>query len=306
MNPTVALVHRYPFLPALALIGCMALWGGSFPAFKYALGHFESWFLVWARLTLAAVIAVAIWPLLRKAQPAKGDWKWLAVMAICEPCLYFTFEKHALQYTSAAQAGVIVALLPLMVAGAAAIFLAEKLTPRLSLGMALAFLGAVWVSLSGEATATSPRPLLGNALEFLAMASATGYIIALKKLGQRWSPWHLVAIQNVIGSLFFLPFALSYGGFGVLSEPSLLPQAAWLALLYLGVVVSLGAFLLYTLGMQHIPANRATIYSNLIPVFAVSLSIAFLGERLTVAQFFACGLILVGLLISQSKPSPQS
>jgi drug/metabolite transporter (DMT)-like permease len=43
-----------------------------------------------------------------------GDWRWLVVMGIAEPCLYFLFETSALQYTTAGQAGVITATLPLL------------------------------------------------------------------------------------------------------------------------------------------------------------------------------------------------
>ena len=44
------------------------------------------------------------------------------------------------------------------------------------------YLGAVWMSVSGEPTADAPHPALGNFLEFIAMMCAVGYIITLKRL----------------------------------------------------------------------------------------------------------------------------
>ena len=291
--------------PVVALICAMLLWGASFPAFKFTLDHFNGWFVVWVRMVIAGGVAAAVLPFLRKPRWRTGDLKWLAVMAFCEPCLYFYFEKQALLYTSAAQAGVIVALLPLLVAMAAAVFLRERMTRRLGIGMGLAFVGAVVVSLAGSATSHAPNPLLGNFLELLAMASATGYIIALKKLGERWSPWHIVAIQHGVGILFFLPFTVLTGGFAPLAAPGAVLPMAWAALGFLGLAVSMGAFLCYTLALQRIPANRASVYTNLIPVFAVALSLTFLGEQLNVVQLSACLLIVAGLVLSQSKPAPQ-
>ena len=93
-----------PWRPYAALILAMALWGSSFPAFKYALGHFDGWFLVWGRMVLATLVTVPAWPFLRKSRPSREDWKWLALMAFCEPCLYFIFEMSALRFTSSAQA----------------------------------------------------------------------------------------------------------------------------------------------------------------------------------------------------------
>jgi len=285
--------------PYAALVLAMALWGSSFPAFKYCLEHFDGWFFVWGRLILASLLTVCLLPRLPVQRPQRGDWKAFAFMGFCEPCLYFIFELYALKFTSSAQAGVIVALLPLIVAGVAALVLGERITRRVLLGLLLAVAGAAWMSLGSSATESSPRPILGNLLEFCAMICATGYVITAKRLTARYSPYTLVVVQNAIGAVFFLPFVLGLGEFPEISK---VPPTAWVTLLYLGGVVSLLAFYCNNVGLRHIPASRATIFGNLIPVFAIGLAGLFLGERLSPAQFAACGLILVGLVVSQREP----
>ena len=57
---------------------------------------------------LALIIATFLWPWVKKFDYQKGDWKFLLSMSLAEPCLYFLFEGHAMQYTSAYQAGILV------------------------------------------------------------------------------------------------------------------------------------------------------------------------------------------------------
>ncbi len=73
----------------------------------------------------------------------------MAVMVLCEPCLYFAFEAKALVYTSAAQAGMITTIMPLLVAIAAWFFLKESITPRIIIGLLIAIFGAIWLRTAG-------------------------------------------------------------------------------------------------------------------------------------------------------------
>jgi drug/metabolite transporter (DMT)-like permease len=219
-------------------------------------------------------------------------------MAFCEPCLYFLFEAKAIENTAASQAGMISALLPLMVAVAARIILKEALSLRTLIGFLLAIGGAVWLSLSGAPTASAPNPPLGNFLEFVAMVCAVGYIITLKKLTARYSPLLLTAFQAFVGSIFYLPF---------LFLPSTrLPQqfdlGGTLAVVYLGAFISFGAYGLYNFGVSRIPVSQASAFVNLIPVFTVLMGRVILGERFTCFQYLAALLILAGIFLSQDRP----
>lgn len=85
---------------------------------KIALNAYEPSFILFARMTLAALCFLCGWNALRF--PSNGrDWARLLLMTACEPCLYLLCEGHALVYTTASQAGVITAMLPILVAVAA-------------------------------------------------------------------------------------------------------------------------------------------------------------------------------------------
>jgi drug/metabolite transporter (DMT)-like permease len=220
-------------------------------------------------------------------------------MGLCEPCLYFLFEIKALENTSASQAGVIAAVLPLLVAVAARLFLKEHITRKTIAGFIAAILGSIWLSLSSEATKQAPQPLLGNFLEFMAMVCATGYIVTLKRLTSTLSPFFLTAVQAVIGFVFYLPLLFLPST----TLPTHFDPGAVAAIFYLGTFVTLGAYGLYNFGVSRIPVSQASAFINLIPVFTIFLGWLILSERLTALQFAAVALILAGVTFSQERTS---
>ena len=290
-----------PFALA-CLVLAMALWGSSFIALKLAFAEWPAMWVIFARMAIGSLIFLAAWRWRGRMDYQAGDWKYLVGLAVCEPCLYFVCESFALQYTSAAQAGMITALLPLLVAVGAFLLLHERIARNTWAGFALAVLGALWLTLAGEPDRHAPQPLLGNFFELLAMVCATGYTLLLKHMSARYSPFILTAMQAFIGSVFFLPLAAV--GSGVPPAPS---GQGLFALVYLGSVVTVGAYDLYNFGVSRLPASQATGFINLIPVFTLVFAWLLLGERLNGQQLLAAGLVFAGVALSQwrsATPAP--
>ncbi|MEO4048729.1 DMT family transporter [Pseudomonas sp. CAU 1711] len=286
------------------LVLAMALWGSSFIALKFAFAELPTMWVICARMALGSLVFLLAWRWRGRLDYRPGDWRYLLAMAACEPCLYFIFEALALQHTSAAQAGMITALLPLLVAVGASLFLRERVALSTWAGFLLAVCGALWLSLVGEADAGAPAPLLGNFYELLAMLCATGYTLLLKLLCERYSPFILTAMQAFVGALFFLPLALA--GQSLPSEFGVLGVGA---VIYLGLVVTVGAYGLYIFGVSRLPASQASAFTNLIPVFTLIFAALLLGERLAPAQYAAAALVFAGVALSQwrgSAPAPAS
>ncbi|MDA7088641.1 DMT family transporter [Pseudomonas sp. SA3-5] len=283
----------------VCLVVAMALWGSSFIALKWAFAELPPLWVIFARMALGSLVFLLAWRWRGCICYRAGDWRYLLGLAACEPCLYFIFEALALQNTSAAQAGMITALLPLLVAMGAFVFLHERISRTTLAGFLLALVGAVWLSLAGQADAHAPKPLLGNFYELLAMLCAMGYTLLLKHLSARYSAFILTAMQAFIGSLFFLPLAL-------LSAPlpaSISPQGM-LAVAYLGVVVTVGAYGLYNYGVSQLPASQASGFTNLIPLFTLVFAMLLLGERLNTLQLLAAALVFGGVALSQWRNAP--
>ena len=294
------------WLPYTCLTMAMVLWASSFIALKLAFRSFDPMVVIFGRMVVASGCFLLFFPRFGKIDYRRGDWKPMLFMTLCEPCLYFLFEARALTNTSAAQAGMICALLPLMVAVGARIYLKETISVKTATGFLLAISGAVWLSIGGTATVEAPNPPLGNLLEFLAMVCATGYIITLKRLTARYSPWLLTALQALVGGAFFLPMLFLPGT----ELPSRFDGNGILAIVYLGAFVTMGAYGLYNYSVSRVPASQASAFVNLIPVFTIILGRWILNEQFTLSQYPAAGLIFVGIFLSQEigrrSPATQS
>ncbi len=277
-----------------ALIISMFLWGGSFIALKIAYLGYHPMFIMAARLTLASLFFLPAARGLGKSY-RKGDLKWLVLMALFEPCFYFSFEAEALRYTTASQAGMICSLLPVLVIIPSALFLKERITPARIGGFILAVGGSVWLSLVSEGTESAPDPLLGNTLEFFAMVFATCYTVSVRKLSVRYSATSLTAVQAFVGAPFFLiRLIFSPGAF-----PRAFPPGPTLAVIFLALFVSTVAYLFYAYGIQKTTASTAVLFINLIPVITLVASIMILKEKITPVQIAASALILGGVVLGQ-------
>jgi drug/metabolite transporter (DMT)-like permease len=281
-----------------ALLLAVILWSSSFIALKIAFRAYDPMVVIFGRMLVGSLCFLAVSRRVTEAlHYRRGDYKLILLMAFCEPCLYFIFEAKAVENTTASQAGMITAILPLLVMISASLILREQIKKNAWLGAIIAVVGVCWLTLESSPSKDAPNPILGNFLEFLAMVCGTGYTIAVKTLTARYSPFFLTAMQAFIGCLFYFP---------LLFLPSTTLPTQWhlgpaLAIIYLGAVITLGAYGLYNYGVKHLPANEAASFINLIPIFSVLLGWLLLGETFTPWQIVAGGLIVCGVYLTQNR-----
>lgn len=283
------------FWALAALAGAMFLWSGAFIAMKVALVAFHPIYIVFIRMLVSALLLAPFirgWG--RKSRYAGGDWLIIALMVISEPCLFFLFEGYALLYTSASQASMVFALMPLAVAVFAWLCFKEHLGKAAWGGFFLALGGVVWLTLAGEYSESASNPLLGNSLEFCAMLLATAYTLCARRL-RGYPPFFLVAMQASAGAVFF--------GTLVLFMPHVIPDAyPFLPLASLLTLCSItcAAYGLYNLGIARLSASRAAAWMNAIPCLTLLMGFVFLGETLSLAQYCSLLPIAAGLILSQA------
>jgi drug/metabolite transporter (DMT)-like permease len=287
-------------LPLLYLGGAVLFWGTSFVAVKTALDSFSPMTVIWLRMAIATIAIAPFATRLPRPDYRPGDWKLLLFAGMCIPCLYYLFEGYAVHFTTSSQAGVVSAVVPLLVAAGAWIFLHERLGWRGAVAIALSLVGVAMLSFGGSAQESASNPVLGNLLELLAMVSAAGSMLAIKHLSARYDPWLLTGMQAVLGTLFFLPMALA-------SNPRTWLAAtpvAWACVAYLGIFVSLGAFGLYNSALAKLPASRASLAINLIPAVAMLAGWLVRGEQMSAPQLAACALIVGAVVFAEMGPNP--
>lgn len=284
------------FWPLAALLAAVVLWGASFVAMRVAVTAIGPMAVMWSRMMIALVLILPFAKSLFPGNYKRGDWKLLVPMVLFQPCLYFLLESNALQFTTSSQAGVISASVPVLVTLGAVLFLHETITLTTLLGIALSIAGVIFLTLSAKPEDISQSPLHGNILEFLAMICAAGNMLIVKRLSGRYNPWSLTAMQIVAGAIFFVPGAFLLAA---------VPGEGWtqeliLSLVFLGSCVTFAAFGLYNWGISHIEAAKASSFINLVPVVAVILGWAVLGESLSFGQCLAALAVIAGVMLSQA------
>lgn len=289
------LAKKLSFIGILSLIFAMFIWGSSFIALKSAMKDLEPFTVIFLRMFIASLCFIYFIKDFIKYDFSKKDIKYIALLALFEPCLYFIFEAKALQYTTVSQAGMITSLMPILAAMAAGYFLKEIITKQLIFGSLIAMSGAIYLSLEANSSLSAPNPILGNFLEFLAMVCGAGYTIVARYLSDKYNALFITAIQVFIGAIFFFPFFL----YELNTADSNFTIEALLWTLYLGVVVTLGGYGLYNFALTKIEASKAAIFIYLIPVFTVFLAFLILDEKLSITEFIACFVVLFGVFISE-------
>lgn len=289
--------EKSSIVPTLALAFAMLLWASSFVALKYAFVSYDPMVVVFSRMFIAlAFVLIFFNKVFSGLSFSRSDAKYLFVMALFEPCLYFIFEAEALINTTASQAGVVTSLMPIMVGIGAWAWLGEKITKNVIIGALMAMAGVIWLSLSAQSSSSAPNPIYGNFMEFLAMVMAMGYALTLKKLSSKFGPLFLTSFQVLVGSIFFA-ILLLFKGTRIPTEFPLIPT---LTVAYLGVVVSFGAYGLYNYGVSKMEVSKASLFINLIPVLSVALGYLILDEVLGLSQILGAVVILMGVYISQT------
>ena len=145
-----------------------------------------------------------------------------------------------------------------------------------ALGLAVAFAGMVVVVLLGSGqevsfdNAKGPLIVLGAPLAFALFNVITKPLL--------WhSPLGVSAAASLIGTAALLPLT----SHDVFSTAGSLDVWDWTLILYLGVVCTLFAYVAWTAALGHLDASRAVAYIYLVPVFAVIVGAAALGEEVT-------------------------
>ncbi|MGB9790320.1 EamA family transporter [Thermotoga caldifontis] len=217
----------------------------------------------------------------------KPYWK-LWKLIVFQPILYFLFETIGLQRINASEAGMIVALIPILV-NVLAIFLLKEKGDRYHYVLLLSsFIGSVLIvgfNLTKEA-------LLGKVSMLIAMVSAALYTILARKLSREFEPHEISFSMMISGFVFFTIVSKLSGEFRLVLNVHTISAA-----LYLGVLSSAVAFFLHTYMVKQAPSILVSLFSNLTTVVACLAGVLFRNERLGLQQILGVVIVLVSLLV---------
>ncbi|HYQ58301.1 MAG TPA: DMT family transporter [Draconibacterium sp.] len=291
-------MRKKEFIAILSALGAVFFWSFSFVWFKIAFIAYKPITVVIFRLAISALlITIIAWFLKRLQKPDKKDLKLFFIMSFFEPFLYFLGESYGLQYVSSTAAAVIVATIPLITPLAVWFFYKEKLRTMTLVGLLFSFAGVAMVVLNGNLRFDASP--LGVGLEFLAVLSTIGYSLLLKNLASRYNTLTIIAYQNIIGVLLFLPIWL-FIDFNDFIQTPFHPQA-FRAIVLLAVFSSTLAFVFFTQSVRELGVTRSNTFINLIPVCVAVLSFFILKDELGFQKIAGIIVVVTGLFLSQIR-----
>ncbi len=279
-----------------SVILAMIFWGFTFVAFKFANESFRPISIIFLRLFVSIFFLFGFALLFKRlGRIKKKDQRLFLLMALFEPFFYFLGEAYGLTMVTATMGAVIISTIPLFVPFASYYLFREKLTLMNRIGLVISFSGVLMVIFTKSmGVAAQPKGIL---LMFVAVFSAVGYTMLVKKLTDHYNPITITAYQSLYGLLMFIPlfliFEVSVFDFRIASGSSLL------AVLYLGVFGSGICFILLTIGIRELGAAKANVFGNLIPVVTAILSFFLLKETMPVIKILGILVVITGLLMSQ-------
>jgi drug/metabolite transporter (DMT)-like permease len=273
-----------------------ALSAGTYIAGKRALAELPPAELAMVRFVLAAAIHGV---LLRRHRVRfeRRDLPGLAVLGILAVAVNQYLFLEGLARSTPGHAALLYALTPVFVFLIGWARGSERARALKVLGIAVAFGGTIVVLAGRGALGAAARDMLvGDLLLLAAVIAWSIYAVGGKAYAARYGGVAVGSFTLVVGTVLYAPIGLLFvhpRDFAALSP------GGWGGLVYLVVVTSVAAWLIYYWALARAEASRVAIWSNLQPVLTAVLAWAIYGESLT-APFLAGGaMVLAGVVMTE-------
>lgn len=296
-TPTPASAQSAPpgWQPVAAIATTLVLWASAFVAIRH-LGHDVSpGALSLGRLLIAAV---ALSVLLVRAPRSRFTRTEVLLLLGCG-IAWFGIYNIALnageQRIDAATAAMVVQIGPILIAFLAALFLGERLTGWLLLGMAVAFGGVVVIGFAMRGDGGSD--LDGVLLTLLAAVTYAIGVVCQKVLLRRLSGLEVTCYACWIGVVVCLPWT---GDLVDVVQRGSADSLLWIT--YLGLFPTALAFSTWAFALRYTDAGKQSLTTFLVPVIATLMAWLLLDEVPPALAFVGGIVCVVGVLITRRKP----
>lgn len=278
----------------LQLLATTFAWAATFHVAKFTVSLMPPLAAAIWRFAIGACVLVP-WLLLSDGADWQGlrrNWVALLFMGIVGILGFNLGMFYGLQGTSAINAALIMAFNPALTLALSALLGGDHISRGRTLGMAVAVIGVGVVVTRGSWAVLSRLSFSRGDLWLLAGSLAWAlYSVVPRRFIRGLSALQITTSTVVIGTLAMM---LSAG----LWAPSALmmpPTAAWLALLFMGVIASACCYMWWNNGVLRLGPSRASVFMNMVPVFTVLIGI-FRGQSLSAAQGVGAVLVICGVL----------
>lgn len=287
LSPALYWIIGFPFA---------ALWASASVASKIGLTSAQPFTISFIRFSIAGLLMLIIsHAILQKQLPKGNQWKQLAIYGLLNISLYLGLFIIAIGEVSAGLGSLAVAINPVIITVALAIWDKQKLAFIKILSLLIGIIGVTICSF--PLIVASHASVRGLIILFLSMSVYSVGTIYFQK--NKWEGLHLLTIngwQTLFGALFTLPALL----FTWDASKNNFDIAFWGATFWLVFMVSIAAvqswiFLLRNYG------DRSSYWLFLSPIFGFLFSNLIMHEPISTHTFIGTVLVLSSLYINTKE-----
>jgi drug/metabolite transporter (DMT)-like permease len=284
------------WLPLAAVGVTLVLWASAFVAIRHLAGTFTPGSLSLGRLVIGAVCLGAVALGRGLTRPTRGQWVSIVIIGVLWFGIYNVALNAGEEDVDAGTAVMLIQVSPVLVALLAAVFLHERFTLYLSLGLALAF-GGVALIATASGGSSGDRSVLGVVLCLVAAVVYSISLVLQKPLVAQIPAIQVTWLACTVGAVVCLPFV------GQLVDDTRAASASdiwWVV--YLGVFPTAIAFTTFAYALRTMSASNLGVTTYLVPPITILMGWLFLSETPPGMAYVGGALALVGVAVARRKP----
>jgi drug/metabolite transporter (DMT)-like permease len=283
------------WLPLAAVSCTLVFWASAFVAIRHLGEDYSPGALSLGRLLVGALCLGVVALSRGFPRPSRADLLVIVVIGVLWFGVYNVALNEGERRVDAGTAAMLIQVSPVLIALLAAVFLGEKFTVYLGLGLALAFGGVALIAFS--TSDGGDRDVLGVVLCLLSAVVYSISLILQKPLVGRLPAIHITWLACTVGAVACLPFAGQ-----LVRETADAPASSVWWLVYLGVFPTAIAFTTYAFALKHMSASNLGITTYLVPPITIVMGVIFLSEAPPTMAYAGGALALIGVAVARRKP----
>ena len=276
------------------------IWGVAFVAQSVGMDYIRPFTFNGVRCILGGIVLLLYLFLSKKLQKnsknmvGKEGRKQLLIGGICCGiclCMASNLQQIALQSAAVGKAGFLTACY-IVIVPILGLFLKKTCSPYIWCSVGLAVWGLYLLCVKGT--------FILEAVDYLLLLSAllfAVHILVIDYFSPLVNGVKMACIQFFVCGFFSLAAAM------ILEKPQFTPiLAAWMPLLYAGVLSCGVAYTLQIVGQKGINPTTASLILSLESVVSVLAGWGFLGQKMEGREMIGCGIIFAAIILAQIPP----
>ncbi|NOU91948.1 EamA family transporter [Paenibacillus sp. LMG 31456] len=281
-------------LGSLYLSLAASIWGGMYVVVKHVVDFVPPLELVWIRYVIAIFALLIIGVVTKQSwRIEKRDLLLIIMIGLIGNTISIITQEVGTMLSTAQMGAIITSTTPAFMVLFARIILKEKITFKKATSIILATIGvAIIVGNAG----IDPSLQLGGVSLLIAALTWGLMSVLIKRVPEQYSQIVVTCYTTLVAIVLLTPFTISR--LPELDVQAMMHPSIWGGLLYLGVISTACAFLLWNRGLQMLNASSGGLFFFLQPIVGTFLGWVLLGEQIGLSFWIGTILIFIGVLLA--------